>query len=528
MAYKKPPKRSEREKEAFAYWLANPVEAVKDWFNATPDPWQADLLNGLFRDNKFERVAAKAAHGVGKSGVDAWAGWIFLNGYENSRLVATAPTFAQLHDVLFPEFSKWHAKMNDRMKEEWSISGGHIRHKGNPMDWFGVARTSNQPQNLQGFHGNHLFIIGDEASGIPQNVFEVIEGALSEAGEDGRIAKLLLNGNPNFTTGELYDAFNKNQSLYHRITVTGDPTLLPNLHLENGHHHPQHGNIYYSKRVTAKYVETMDKKYGRDSATFDVRVRGIFPRAADDAIIPFEWAERASMLPTPTNDMFDQVADQVTLVVDPARGGGAETAVGTFRRGICLKLIAKKAPSTAQSVNMVIEEIHNLVASGLKLSLIIVDEPGVGGGTIDGLRALGFPVRPYNGGARFVRGEDPDEDIRMFTNRKARDWWNLRRKLEQGNYPIPNDETLVNQLASVKYEYINEKIKVEGKEDLKDRLGKDASPDRADVLVMGCAPWFDSPMVHATIELEDMIPGNDRPAPDQAFGDFNLDPVMPF
>jgi phage terminase large subunit len=222
--FKKPPKRTDREKAAFAAWLAEPVSAVKDWFGVTPDDWQGDALNGIFTDK--DRCAFKAAHGVGKTTLFAWAGWIFLECFENSRLVMTAPTFAQLHDVLLPEYGKWHSKMNDTMKGEWNISGGHIRHKGAPYEWFGVARTSNKPANLQGFHGEYLMIEGDEASAIPAPVFEVIEGALSEAGDDGKIAKLLIGGNPNFTTGELYDAFNRNSDLYHCVTVTGDPTLL--------------------------------------------------------------------------------------------------------------------------------------------------------------------------------------------------------------------------------------------------------------------------------------------------------------
>jgi hypothetical protein len=63
-----------------------------------------------------------------------------------------------------------------------------------------------------------------------------------------------------------------------------------------------------------------------------VRVRGIFPRAADDAVIPLEWAERAQYLDKPS---FDPRADQVTVVVDPSRGGAAETVIGLFRKGVC-------------------------------------------------------------------------------------------------------------------------------------------------------------------------------------------------
>jgi phage terminase large subunit len=510
MAWAKPPKRSDTEKKAFAHYAANPVEAVKDWFKVTPDPWQGDLLNGLFTSG-LDRVAAKAAHGVGKSAVDAWAGWLFLNVYENSRLVATAPTFAQLHDVLFPEFAKWHAKMPQRMKDEWNISGGHIRHKGAPYEWFGVARTSNKPANLQGFHGEHLMIIGDEASAIPENVFEVIEGALSEAGDDGKIAKLLLNGNPNYTTGELYNAFNRNKDLYYRITITGDPDFAATLgSTGHGDDTKEHGHLYYSPRVKPRYVSNMARKYGLDSAVFDVRVKGIFPRAADDAVIPFEWAQRASMLALP--DQFDKLAHPYTLIVDVSRGGGAETVIGYQRRGVVIKMAAFKTTTTTQIVNHIQEARMAAIAEGTTVVNIIIDEPGVGGGVIDQCRALNMPITPYHGGKALVRGEDPEEDIRMFANRKSRDWWNLRRLFEQDLMPIPDDEVLVNQLASVKFTYNKqEKIAVEGKEDLKNRLGKEASPDRADVIVMACAPNNTSAGVAGRMSEEDFFSGEDRP-----------------
>src|ERR1700749_759907 len=103
MAYAKIPERTATEKKAFTNYLKMPVRAVKDWFGVTPDAWQGDVLTGMFLDK--DRAAYKAAHGVGKTTIDAWAGWIFLNGYENARLVATAPTIHQLTDALWAEYA---------------------------------------------------------------------------------------------------------------------------------------------------------------------------------------------------------------------------------------------------------------------------------------------------------------------------------------------------------------------------------------------------------------------------------------
>lgn len=525
MAYSKPLARTDKEWKAYANWLTHPVEAVKDWFNVTPDDWQGDALNGLFGGGDMDRLAYKSAHGTGKTTLDAWAGWIFMNCYENARLVATAPTIHQLNDALWPEYAKWHANMPARMANEWIISGQHIRHKdvdigGKPKlyskTWFATARTSNKPANLQGFHNEHLLIQGDEGSAIPDNVFEVIEGALSEAGDEGKIAKLMLGGNPNFTTGELYNAFNRNRDIYHRITITGDPEWFESLGIKDGEYHPEHGRVYLSKRVRPKYRSVMEKKYGLDSAIYDVRVRGIFPRAADDVVIPWIWAQRAMQEEIVTT--FDHVADPITIVVDPSRGGGAETSIGIFRKGLPLSVEGHKVTSTTQIVNLVHEHVLKIVGKGCTLATIIVDEPGVGGGVIDQLRALNLPVTPYNGGWGMVKDVDPPDDCRQFANRRSRDWWHLRRLLEMNLLPLPNDETLLGQLTSLKFKYNTvEKIVCESKEDLKARLGKEASPDRADVIVMGMAPWYTANVTHGLIRAEDIVVGGSRPSmPDYA------------
>ena len=286
--------------------------------------------------------------------------------------------------------------------------------------------------------------------------------------------------------------------------------------LPDGDYTEEHGKVYLSKRVKQKYRETMAKKYGLDSAIYDVRVRGIFPRAADDVVIPWSWANRAQQLEIPCT--FDPIADDVTLVVDPSRGGGAETVIGEFRRGYCLNLQGEKVTSTTQIVNRVKEVVQRITGNGLRLREIIVDEPGIGGGVIDQLRAQGLPVRPYNGGWGLVKEVDPADDIRQFANRRARDWWNVRRKLEMNLLPLPVDDVLLGQLTSLKFKYnIGEKIVCESKEDLKDRLGKEASPDRADVIVMGTCPWYESGMTHEDIQPGDISTGGDRPSmPDYA------------
>lgn len=503
------------------YWRKNPNEAVKDWFKVTPDDWQGDVIQNFFCgvENRF---AAKSAHGPGKTAVEAWLGWLFLHFYEDSRVVATAPTGAQLGDILWPEYAKWHGKMPNSMSRMWDVSATHIRSVIRPKLWFAVARTSNKPENLQGFHGANIFIEIDEASGVKQNVFEVVEGALTEAGEEGKVAKLFIAGNPNFTTGELFDAFGKNKDLYRRYTVTGDPKLLTELKVKQGGMQPGNGFIYHSKRVKETYRSLIERKYGLEGAVYDVRVRGMFPRQDDKAVIPLEWAERARGIELPH---FDKMADAFTLVLDVARYGGNETVLGVFRRGIPVEPLECRAKTgTKESANMVEEKRRSLLARGYMVENVIVDEPGVGGGVIDELRSRNIPVTPYNGGQALVKDRDPDDEVRMFMNRRARDYWVVRRKLELNQLPLPDDDTLVAQAASIRYDYAeNQKIVIESKQKLTDRLGPEASPDRIDVIVMGCAPWYSTMATNTQITDTDVTVGDDRPtaieAMEQLFGE---------
>lgn len=496
--------------DAMAYWRLNPVEAVKDWFGITPEDYQGEIINGILGPGSGSRESVKSGHGVGKTSVEAFCAWIYLNTRANSRVVATAPTQSQLKDILWPEAAKWHQRAQDRGIEIfnlWDINETHIRSKDSPKTWFATARTSNKPENLQGFHGDNILVLVDEASGVQQNVFEVIEGILTGADENGLEAKLLMCGNPTQTSGEFYNSFNRNKELYSRFTVSGDVQKPKD---KNG------GKIYTSKRVSQAYRDTMARKYGLSSSVYDVRVRGLFPSMADDVVIPIEWAERAQFIELPH---LDQIADPATLVMDVSRFGGDETTLGCFRRGHCLWM--KTWPQT--SVNHCIDilfEHHK--QSPVNVVRIIVDEPGVGGGVIDGARRVGLPITPYyGGGALQVERGDPEEDVRMFANRRARDWWNVRRLLEHGKVHIPEDETLVNQLASVKYEYNSrEKIQIESKGDMRLRLGDDASPDRADTIVMGLAPYY-SLIKAVPLEVLDwaneMYYGDDRPTANMDF-----------
>lgn len=493
----------------------NPVQLVKDVFNATPEDYQGDMLMDIFTPGK-DRMAGKSAHGTGKTTLLSWAGWAFLITRPLSRLVATAPVQAQLRDVLWPEFSKWHACMPDQIRNMWMLSSEHIRNRAHPNTWFGVGRTSNKPENVQGFHNENLMFIIDEASAVPGPVFEVIEGALSDAGKAGGDSKLIMMGNPNFSSGELFDAFGKNASMYSRYTLSGDAETAFG---------KRDGKVYVSNRVTQKYRDNISRKYGKGTI-YSVRVRGTFPEEDDTSVIPLAWAEAAKMVELPHFDMY---ADGVIIACDPARYGDDETTICVIRKGHVIKLKAYSKKSTFETAELIDDECELWEELGIPILDIRVDEPGVGGGVIDILRrdkakdgetngGFGRAVTAYNGGKALVQGTDPDDEIRTFLNRRARDYWKVRRLLEQGLCHLPeDDEELPAQMATLKYETMeNQKIRVESKKMLKARLGAGSSPDRSDVVVIGLADNISmADEISGSVEEVEVIHGRERPALEQ-------------
>ena len=170
-----------------------------------PDDWQKQALMDLAESPK---VAIKSGQGVGKTGMEAVALLWFLCCYPYPRIVATAPTKQQLHDVLWSEVSKWMSKsplISDILK--WTKT--YIYMVGNEKRWFAVARTATKPENMQGFHEDNMLFIVDEASGVADPIMEAILGTLS-----GSNNKLLLCGNPTRTSGTFYDSHTRDRALY--------------------------------------------------------------------------------------------------------------------------------------------------------------------------------------------------------------------------------------------------------------------------------------------------------------------------
>ena len=115
--------------ESIPLWRNDPVMFFREVLNFEPDEWQAEAARDLAANPK---VSIKSGQGVGKTGLEAAVFLWFITCFPYPRIVATAPTKQQLHDVLWSEISKWMSKselLSMLLKWTKTITGADIAGK---------------------------------------------------------------------------------------------------------------------------------------------------------------------------------------------------------------------------------------------------------------------------------------------------------------------------------------------------------------------------------------------------------------
>lgn len=428
-----------------------PALFAKEALGANPTPQQWEASKALV---ERRRVSIRSGHGTGKSTFFAWAILWFMCCYFPCKIPATAPTGHQLSDVLWAELAMWHRKLTDRLPElgsefEWSSEKFSL--KSNPSESFAVARTSRpeRPEALQGFHAENLLFAIDEASGVPEEVFQVAEGALSTEG-----AFVVMAGNPTRMEGYFYDSHHKMRERWAALHWNGEDSPL----------------------VSRDYVEDMAHKYGPESAIYRIRVRGDFA-GNPDGVIPLDIIESAIGRDVVT-------FGPLTWGVDVARFGADRTALAKRQGNTLLEKIKWWTGKDTMQVSGIIKAEYENAKQ--KPEVIKVDVIGLGAGVVDRLKEMGLPVLGVN------VAESPS--VQEQYNRLRDELWFKGREWFQGrDVSMPDDEALIAELTLPTYKVLSTgKKQVESKEDLKKRGV--TSPDLADAFLLtfangGASKW---------------------------------------
>lgn len=419
----------------------DPVLFVRTCLNVEPQKWQIEALRAI---SEHDKVSIRSSHGVGKTTLLAWVILWMLLTRTPTKIPCTANSASQLEQVLWSEIKKWAKKLPKGFQDELIFGADKITLKNVQESgcWARTAKKEN-PEALQGFHGENLLFVVEEASGVDNIIYEVAQGAISTAG-----SKLLMVGNPTSSTGYFADSFGKNADRFYKMTVS----------------------CYDSPMVSPEWIDDMKRQFGEDSNTFRIRCLGLPPETNDDTIIPTHLLESALLR--------DVEAMEVAPLwgIDIARFGSDRSALVKRKGNVLLEPVKTwRDKDLMETVGIILSEYES-VPYFERPSELLVDSIGLGSGVVDRLLELGLPARGIN------VAESPA--LKQKYNKLRDELWFLAREwLEQRNCKLPEDDVLVHELSSVRYSISsNGKFKAETKDSMKKRGLK--SPDLADAFVL--------------------------------------------
>ena len=425
-----------------------------------PDEWQRQELEEIgqqVRERAFDgkdpvapiRRAIASGHGIGKSALTAFIVLWLMSTRPGCRGTVTANTYTQLETKTWAAIQKWHKLC---ITASWFIcTTDRLYHKDAREDWFCAPATCKE-ENSEAFAGQHAansssFYVFDEASAVPDGIYEVAEGGLT----DGE-SFLLLFGNPTRSSGKFYRVcFGSDKQHWTTKAIDSRDCSLPN------------------KKLIAEWIET----YGADSDFVRVRVRGL-PPAADELQFIDRERIREAQLREPQS-----LSDDPLIVGVDVSGGGAAWNVCVFRRGLDARSIPRVRIPGEQTRDRnvmvgILAEILKDQRPNRKVDAMFIDM-AFGSPIYERLRLLGFNnVFETNFGSVHT----PD---RTKANMRAYMWDKAKEWLLRG--AIETDEKMASDLAGPGY-HINRSnlLVLESKADMAKR-GQD-SPDDGDALVL--------------------------------------------
>lgn len=443
-------------------WQEELVEAIADVYRK-----KYDIPTVLNHDGK-SMFTVRAMHGPGKTFTMA-AVMHWFNAAFRGRIICTAPKANQLATRLWPAFRKINVRAGKEYAAPVRVDSTKITWH-NDEDWCALAETASQPENLAGYHDDYMLFLVDEASGVSEAMYPVIEGAIST----GVIVILVLIGNPT-----------KNQGTFHASHCI--PKVAK-------HYYQVHVDLEKTTRVSKEWVQRMVDKYGRNSPVVKVRCYGEFADSDEAQLLPYAWLTEA----LGREGVGEGMLPRLRVTCDVADGGDNFTVVTAAlmfneQHIHVLKQTQHSFPASespilaAQAAHSMFRRYDGNPARG---DDIVVDSLGVGAGTAGYLMELRLPVVTYKGG-------ESSDDPKQWRNRRTQSYIVLRDKHRDKQISYAEDflddldvagdwDDFTAQMCAVRTKPGTERVEeLETKQAMMSR--GIASPDRADGIAMLCA-----------------------------------------
>lgn len=418
-----------------------------------PEDWQADLLirvrEGLPIDQAI-RIATASGHGVGKSALCSWLIIWALSTREDTKGVVTANTETQLKTKTWAELGRWYNLFIAKSLFTLSPTAFYSADKARERTWRidMIPWSERNTEAFAGLHnqGNRILVLFDEASAIPDIIWEVAEGALTD--QNTQIIWAVF-GNPTRNSGRFKACFDST-ARWAKVRVDSREVSFTN------------------KTQIANWLA----EYGDDSDFARIRVKGQFPRTGEMEFFTAEDIDAA--MARESGDAFGALV----LGVDVARFG-ANASVIFPRRGRDARTVPRRRFQGLSTVALA-QEIQ-LANRELRADGILIDEGGVGGGVVDQVRHLQLHCFGIHFAGKPIVGAEQNTLGERYANMRASMYGQLRAWMRGGS--IPNDPDLKAQLLSISYTHNNADAILLTSKDAMIREGK-ASPDDIDALAL--------------------------------------------
>lgn len=417
------------------------------WEKGKHVTWQQTLiLMGIEKakhGDSQRHLTIRSGHGVGKSALCSWVILWFLTCYWQAQVPCTAPTSNQMHDVLWKELAVWINRMPAQVSGLYQWTTGYIRMIYDPETWFARARTSSKENTeaIAGVHSDHVLIVADEASGIPEQVFNTAEGVLTS----GNVFVILIS-NPTRTTGYFYDSHNKNAEDWQQFQFNSEESPV----------------------VSWEYVERQSKRHGKDGDEYRIRVLGMFPHESimDDSGY-VQLVPRAKVIVEAKIGDITIFSGRKILGVDPS-GEGKDKATWVLRDSFRTEVLKERLTTNPKQVAE--DTLTFIDRYSLDANDVVVDSFGIGSdvGKLIALASQGrhevytamvgnVPKYEEEYNTKFFSLHDDerdDNDTDLFLNLRALMFFRARNWLVQGGVIVDSyveNSPFSNEIQVIKY-----------------------------------------------------------------------------
>jgi hypothetical protein len=209
-------------------------------------------------------------------------------------------------------------------------------------------------------------------------------------------------------------------------------------------------------------------------------LQGKFNLAQQDhpwQVIPSEWIRAAQARWKPLTREQRGKLSQVGC--DPARGGGDKTCIAKRYHNWFDRVVKKPGRLTPDGKAVIKEVVEAMEGESAPIH---VDVIGIGSSPVDIGNMFKLPIRAMNGsnGSSYVT---KGSKLRMY-NKRAEWHWQMRESLDPANkmdIALPPERTVFADLSASRYELTPRGIKIEDKEEIKERIHR--SPDEGESII---------------------------------------------